>query len=48
LNGYNLQDNTLTLNLTKIDVAGEFTLYVTVSGYDLGGNEISDTATVYL
>ena len=48
VNSYNLQDNILTLNLRRVDVAGEFTVYVTVSGYDISGSEITDTATLKL
>lgn len=46
INSYNLQGNTLTLNLEAITVAAEEIVYVTVSGYDLGGAEITDTATL--
>lgn len=45
---YNLNGNILTLNLNQVTLAAEFIVYVTVSGYGLDGNEISDTATLKL
>ncbi len=46
VHSYNLQGNTLTLNLGTITIPAEHIVYVTVSGYDLGGAEITDTATL--
>jgi len=46
VHSYNLQGNTLTLNLGTITIPAEEIVYVTVSGYDLSGAEITDTATL--
>lgn len=46
INTYNLQGDTLTLNLRQVTTASEQIAYVTMSGYDLGGSEITATATL--
>lgn len=46
VNGYNLQNDTLTVNLRTVTTAMEAVVNVTISGYDLGGEEITDTAVL--